>query len=380
MIDIGLDCCGCGVCSLKCPVNAIKMESDVRGFSFPRIDSGKCISCGICDKSCPVANNKKSDGGSAFLAKSLDTNVRSSSSSGGLFFSLAHYFVKQKGIVYGAAYNCDYSVEIIRAESIDDIRRIQGSKYVASHACNSFLKVRDDLNQGKLVLYSGLPCQIAALRHYLSQDYSNLFCMEIVCAGVCSPRLLRSYVEEAAEGDNKVETVNFRSKRSGWKDYSVELLYQNGKHKYVLHQTDNYLRLYNTTLPNRESCFNCHFKRETSESDLTVGDAWGVPPLKDDDLGASIVIVHTKKGKDLLSYIKNDISQEPWIGPIQKAITQSYVIPANYQVFKNEFSDEVSCGKLADKYAPISQEKNQIDHETSTNQAIVKKVTSIFAR
>lgn len=48
------ECCGCTACKSICPVEAINMKEDRKGFLYPIIDSEKCIKCKKCIKVCPI--------------------------------------------------------------------------------------------------------------------------------------------------------------------------------------------------------------------------------------------------------------------------------------------------------------------------------------
>ena len=171
LVQSTTDCCGCGTCSLVCPMGAISMERDNEGFVYPRIDEEKCTNCSLCEAACSFALDKKASvtkpGIRVFAAVHHDVKVKSSSSSGGAFWALASYALDQEGVVYGCSFDADLNPRHIRCETLSDVKKCQGSKYAQSDSFTVFEGVKKDLKQGKTVLFSGTPCQVAALKHYL---------------------------------------------------------------------------------------------------------------------------------------------------------------------------------------------------------------------
>ena len=55
------------------------------------------------------------------------------------------------------------------------------------------------LKEGRDVLFTGAPCQIAGLRRFLRKDYPNLLTVDFACHGVPSPGVWRRYLNELKE-------------------------------------------------------------------------------------------------------------------------------------------------------------------------------------
>ena len=311
-IDNKEKCCGCTACASSCPKKCIKMTYDSEGFIYPNIDIKMCINCGLCEKVCPF-NNKiesKTLKASAFAAKCKNESVRQKSSSGGIFSLFAKYIISESGSVYGVSMNnaCDLA-EHIRVIHEDGLEKLRGSKYLQSDLRNTFRLVKEDLIEGKYVLFSGTPCQISGLSRYLGKKYDNLFLVEIICHGTPSVAFWRKY-KEHLEKKNKltITSVNFRKKRNVWNDFEYP---KNGSSKYVFNSQfeDPYLIMFLKDICLRPSCYKCVSKSTESNADLTIGDYWGAKedvPDMDDDKGLSIVFVQTEKGKQLLGKIEND--------------------------------------------------------------------------
>lgn len=194
--NLGNRCCGCGVCAALCPKDCIAMVPDDKGFVYPKIDKNACIGCGACDQSCPVQNSGvgiRDEEVDALWAKSLDKDMLASSSSGAIFGELAQQTLRACGVVYGAAFTDDCKKVLHkRINDVRDLNEVMRSKYLQGRVnCDVYECVRQDLVAGCKVLYSGVACQIAAMRNYLGPlaDSNHLLCIDMICHGVPSPKL-----------------------------------------------------------------------------------------------------------------------------------------------------------------------------------------------
>lgn len=189
------NCCGCNACVQKCPKQCISMREDDEGFLYPYVDKILCIDCGLCEKTCPVINSKEERKPlNVFAAKKPNDEVRMQSSSGGIFTLLAENVIDEGGVVFGAGFNERWEVVHSFAEKKEDLAKFRGSKYVQSKVGNSYKQAEAFLKQGRKVLYSGTPCQIAGLKQYLRKDYANLLAVDFICHGVPSPGVFRTYL------------------------------------------------------------------------------------------------------------------------------------------------------------------------------------------
>lgn len=310
------DCCGCQACAQICPKQCISMDPDEEGFLYPRIDAKQCVQCGLCEKVCPVLRRGEEPEGEpeAYAACSHSEEVRQESSSGGIFSLLAEKVLGMAGVVYGAAMTTVDTVRHIRVSSPEELPQLRGSKYVQSDIGDSYLRAREDLMAGRVVLFTGTPCQIEGLRSFLGKDFPNLICMDIVCHGVPSPMVWRSYLQyrQRRAGSRAVRAA-FRNKRFGWKDFSVVLDFSNGSHYISSFVDDPFMQAYLHDLCLRPSCYECAFKKTNRVSDLTAADFWGISkvcPQMDDDRGTSLVLVHSEKGERVLRELFGDMRYE----------------------------------------------------------------------
>lgn len=300
-------CSGCRACEKLCPTKAIKMEPDYRGFLYPTVDYDKCIKCKKCINSCSINNKENIKEKLAYAAYNKDEKTRINSSSGGIFTLLAENIIEKGGIVFGAAFANDFTVEHILVQDKKDLEKLRTSKYVQSDTKNSYVEAEKFLKQGKLVYYSGTPCQIEGLKAYLQKEYDNLILQDIICHGVPSPKVWKEYLKSK---NNKIKKVNFRSKeKTTWDDYQIEITYE-GYKEYANHNDDIFMKLFLENLILRDSCYSCKFKKENRESDLTLADFWGISKIDksmDDNKGTSLVILNSSKGKKIFEEISNKI-------------------------------------------------------------------------
>lgn len=302
------DCCGCHACAIRCPKGCITMERDEEGFFYPHVDETKCISCGLCQKVCPVINATAPDETArpeAFAAVNPNTQVRLDSSSGGVFSALAETVIARGGVVFGAAWTEDYrQVRHIAVETVEDLGKLRGSKYVQSTLGDCYLQVKTHLDAGRSVLFSGTPCQAEGLTTFLGKDYDNLLIADIVCHGVPAPGVWQRYLEECEKtAGAPVEQVRFRNKDTGWQGYKVSLHFQNGKVQALKASANPFMNAFIRNACLRPSCHDCRFKKLNRVSDVTLADFWGVEdlcPEMDDNKGTSLVLVHSEKGKKAL--------------------------------------------------------------------------------
>lgn len=302
-------CCGCGACASVCPEKCITFAADGEGFLCPSVDAKKCVGCNACERVCPMLSEpEKNTAVRACAVINTDKEVRLKSSSGGVFGLLAEDVLAHGGAVFGAAFDKDFAVRHICAPNAGELPLLFGSKYVQSDTTGLFETVKQFLDSDRQVLFSGTPCQVAGLKKSLGKNYPNLLTVDLVCHGVPSPAAWQKYLDFTKKKYSAEPcSVNFRSKVSGWKKYSVEILLQNGKTMREGVADNLYMKAFLRNLSLRPSCYNCPFKGLERVSDITLADFWGVEhvfPDMDDGLGTSLVLVNSKRG--LSSFEKLD--------------------------------------------------------------------------
>lgn len=310
------ECTGCYACCNVCPAKCIDMLADREGFFYPRADAARCINCGFCQSVCPVMQKTEpANTLCAYAAYNKNDAVRSESSSGGLFSLIAEVILQKGGVVFGAGFDSRFQVKHGCIETVEELNRFRGSKYVQSRIGGTFQQAKAFLEQGRWVLFSGTPCQIAGLKSYLKKDYARLYCQDIVCHGVPSPGVWQKYLDyRRARAGSVISEINFRKKTPGWTRYSVSFTFKNRTEYICGHQEDPMMKVFLSNLCLRPSCYHCKFKGENRLSDITLADFWGIRnilPGMDDDKGISLVLIHSRKGRELFESIKNNIAYQP---------------------------------------------------------------------
>ena len=279
------------------------MRTDDLGFSYPVVKTSQCIECGLCRHTCPfIKPSTPLLPQACYAAIHKDERQRLRSSSGGVFIALARNIIDRGGVVFGAVFTEDWSVIHTYAEVLDDVFPMMGSKYVQSDTNETFRQAKFFLENGREVMFTGTPCQIAGLKNYLKKDYPGLLAVEIICHGVPAPAVWKSYLteilHERGHHGKSITNVSFRSKRSGWKKYSFELSDASGTLSEIM-LNNQYMKAFLQNLILRPSCYACKVKSGISQADLTIGDFWGIDKtgiVNDDDKGTSCVICRSEKG------------------------------------------------------------------------------------
>ena len=302
------DCCGCTACVERCPKQCITMQEDEEGFLYPHIEESICIDCGLCEKVCPVINQAGPRKPlKVYAAKNPDEKIRMQSSSGGVFTMLAEKIINDGGAVFGAKFNKNWEVVHDYTETIDGLAAFRGSKYVQSNIGNCYIKAEQFLKDGRKILFSGTPCQIAGLNLFLKKEYNHLLTIDVVCHGVPSPIVWRDYIKSISKS-NPVLSVTFRDKSTGWKNYSTKYVMINTEVKHYSID-DNHMQGFLLNLYLRPACYACPSKCGKSMSDITIGDFWGIQnhyPDFDDDKGTGLVLLNTEKSIQLYKTLHID--------------------------------------------------------------------------
>lgn len=388
---IGKRCTGCRACEQICPKNAISMTENRTGFLEPHIDEAVCVGCGLCEKTCHLLDHK----GLLFRkpnlfvagAKNKNAEERYASTSGGIFSLLAAQVIAEGGAVYGATFDGNFAVRHTRAVSVPEIAALMGSKYVQSDTNRTFSDAAKDLQNGRTVLFSGTPCQIAAVQSFLAArgtDTSRFITAEVVCHGAPSPLAWREYLSYAQKNIcQTIHKVFFRHKIEGWHArskvrflglYSEESDFKPtdaSKNKESLVADSSFIKLFLSNLILRDECHRCDYARRERTADITLCDFWGIENTDarslDDDGGVSGVIVHSEKGLVLWNKIANKCEAQE-IG--------YDIIAQNQQTMNVPFSRPPEKDAFWSDFLQNSWEcaKNYIKDEQETEQKMVPQL------
>lgn len=309
------DCYGCGACQSACPKAAIQMLPDWEGFVYPQINRNLCINCGLCRKVCPIYTDSKASTEApadvtfpvVYAVRACNSDIRASSSSGGIFPLISNYSLNRNGVVYGAVISKSNTIVHHRADTVEECRNFRGSKYVQSDLNAVFSMVKADLANGCPVVFSGTPCQIAGLKNYLGKaDSSGLILCDVVCHGVASPKVWEDYITLLdRKYPDSVSSFQFKDKTGGWHTAATSITYR-GRLVTEDLKLQSFQNLYYAGMVSRPSCSRCKFASTVRGSDITLGDFWGIEKIMpdfDDNRGISLVMIHTQKGLDLFHTI-----------------------------------------------------------------------------
>lgn len=324
-------CCGCEACVNTCSKQAILMKPDNYGFLYPSIDERLCINCGMCKKICAFQNIiEENEPRACYAACNTNETQLMVSSSGGIFSAIASEYLENGGVVFGAALEKENNnggitkliPKHIAIHELKDLVKLQGSKYVQSNIGDVYKETKKFLSEGRQVLFSGTPCQIAGLKAFLQKKHENLFTVDIICHGVPNAGFFMEYLSllENKFG-GKIVDFKFRDKNNGWESMIGEavLKMKRGvieKRKIYVDESSYYKLFLNGTLL-RESCYACKYASKNRPADITVGDYWGIqkehPEILSDEKGPysvekgiSCIIVNTEAG---MKWIKNNSSR-----------------------------------------------------------------------
>lgn len=358
-------CSGCSACASVCPRNCIKMMTDAEGFEYPSVEQDKCIDCGACERVCPIKNPKAEVPHQqyAYVVQNRHEDILRESTAGGAFTAIAKYVIRRNGVVFGAALSDNLLAHHIWVDQERDLSKFRNSKYMQSYISEDVFKtVKGFLKQGRYVCFSGTPCQVEGLRHYLGKEYENLIIVDVVCRAVPSPMVFQKYMQlQEKRLGASITNVRFRDKHYGYKYSTMNVTTENNDGNY--HQgveSDPWLRAFFSGMCLRPSCYKCQFKKRYRISDFTMWDCFNVGRFSkglDNDRGATRLLIHTKKGKKVFDEISEDlkcVSIEP-----EKIIegTGEMLHSVKYNDMRDKFMKDAQVmnpDELFAKYFPVT--------------------------
>lgn len=337
-------CSGCGACVAICPKDAIRFEEDRYCRKTPRVIENQCISCGLCVKTCPINQNYLLPSKDSSICYALQAKTKEKiegCASGGVATTIAAYIIENSGYVFGCAFNETLDLEYVECNIIEELELLKGSKYVQSNLLPCYSQIKRRLEEGRNVLVIGLPCQIAAVKGYLSKTYENLYLIDLVCHG--TPPI--QYLKEHMSGFfyENIKDIKFRERGK----FVFSIIDKSGKNTYSVNsENDEYYQGFLSGINYRENCYKCPYATIKRGSDITIGDFWGLDKqtlIQSYEGAISLALVNTEKGEDLLKRVKEQFIYE------KRYINEA--ISGNEQLKKPMCPDE-SDRKIFLKYYP----------------------------
>lgn len=346
------------------------MVADEEGFYYPSINQTLCTGCGLCRTVCSYSCHTNTQ--KAYACFSTQKDLQFNSSSGGIIGEISSAVIRLGGIVFGCVFDANFQVMYTYTENEGGLIPMRCSKYVQGRVNDSYRKVEEYLQENKSVLFVGTGCQIHGLKAFLKKEYDNLLCIDFICHGVPSPLVWGEYLSTFKK---RPKQINFRSKESGWKDFSLKIEFNDGCTYKKLARKDAYMRCFLKNLILRPSCYNCQFKGESVQGDLTVGDFWNVSNVEgfcDDNRGVSMVLVNNQKGSMWFKRIEKSL----WYKQVDKELVRicnpSLFESASQNPERKDFFLRLQAGmpmkKLLQKYSR--------DH---IGKKVVRKIRVIIA-
>ena len=368
------DCSGCTACASICAHDAITMEPDALGFLYPKVDERKCIDCGLCEKVCQFNDHYDTSLNlpqpDVYGARHKNMQEVETSRSGAAFIAISDWILAHDGVVYGVGYTDHFRVVHKRATTKEERNEFKGSKYVQSDLTDVFRQVKKDLKEGRIVLFSGTPCQTSGINAYVGRRLrENLYLVDIICHGVPSPYVWRDFIAylEKEQGD-EIVWVNFRDKQQfGWAAHHETFKFKNKREKTWFPKTFYQYIMF------RHSCGNCHFCNTKRPSDITIADFWrwkkNNPEFNKDDKGVSLLLINTDKGRKLWNMIKSDMDFFP--AELQKVMQKNLRYPSKIHPKRMQFEKDYARKGFEYVY-------NHQYHDKSFIRRIYIKLKNIF--
>lgn len=372
------ECINCDLCKEVCPVDAIDtVETDLH-FTYHKRNVEKCIDCGKCIRVCPILNRIEKEKFSviSYAAKNQNVDIQKQSTSGGVFSAIAEWILHQKGIVYGAARE-NNQTEHIRITNQKELYKIRGSKYSYSKLDSVLKLLLEDVKKKKKVLFSGTPCQVGAIRKLIG-NYPDIYYVSVICHGVLNDDLVEEYCK-----NQNVQLISYKTKENGWSKSSIR--YDQYTHLFM---EDPLMALYINNDILRESCYRCHYTLKNNNSDIILGDYWGIENISKemfDDNGVSHVIINSSKGKMIWNEIKDFlIWKKTSLENVEKTnprLMNSPMKPVARFTIEEDLKHntweslyKMSMNKA--KIAELNQETTQLSRNLSVKEEELKRIKS----
>lgn len=356
-------CTGCQACRAVCPTNAISMQENEKGHIYPVINENLCISCNKCAKTCPEIRkvDRQTQLQKVIACWVNDKYNRKRSSSGGMSYIFSRKIVSEGGYFCGVVYQHPGAEHQI-CSNIDDLYKFQGSKYTHSDVKEVYSEINTLLKENKTVLFSGTPCQVAALRTYLHKPYPNLYCIDIICHGVPSRRLLRDRIKTVeAESRKRITEIRFRDKNPDQFSSCVRYTFDDDKNLIIPVQKEPYFRCFVTNYALRENCFNCQYSSRERVGDITLADFWSYNPggfkYRSYKKGTSVMIINSAQGEELYKKVRPLLTVDEMC-TIEQAAAGNHNLnapqpkPEHFNEFWSRYQNGESLEALMPEYYP----------------------------
>ena len=282
-------CNGCGACAAVCPKECVTLNKTIYCYNAV-IDKAKCVECEKCKKVCPNLNKIEMREPIAYYQGWNKQSTRKMSSSGGVAYALMEETIKTGGYVAGCLFeNGEFIFDITNDSK--RIKRFVGSKYVKSDPTSIYERIKE-IVKNNIVLFIGLPCQIAGIKMYLGKT-ENLITIDLICHGSPSPQMLNYFLKDKKLDIKQIKDIKFRKKAR----YGLII---DDNRIAISNTIDDYTYAFLRGLDYTQNCYSCQYATVGRCSDITLGDSWGTEYSEAEPKGISLVLIQTERGYDLL--------------------------------------------------------------------------------
>lgn len=356
MIRINFDkeCYGCGACAEVCPKKCISFKEDEKGFLKAYIDESQCINCGLCDRKC-IATYKNEHNTihsiKAMYGYNLDDAKRKNGTSGGVFLELALACLQKGYLISGCVWDENWNPIHVLTDSLETVEKMQRSKYAQSDLSGVLKPIKDALSKGKKIMFSGTPCQIAALKSFVGEN-DNILYVGVVCHGVASRKIWRMYLDSLSSQFGNIKQLRMREKLESWASYGLFVEFENGK-QLILSKPENgqFIQCFLERLYVSERCMSCQYKGDSISADIILGDGWGQNPVAkslEDGKGHSCILVKSEKGEELWNEVNSKFCTKDTTAEVIAQGNPRLVSPSAPNPRSKRFYNEVEKNKYVD--------------------------------
>lgn len=316
-------CTGCYACVNACARGCISMKEDELGCVHPVVDEEKCVHCNLCSISCP--NNVLMNFSypiKCYASWIKDKDKRKICASGGIGTIMSEYVINQGGVVFGSRYDENLTPIMTYTESLEELERFKGSRYVQSLVGeNTYKQAKDFLRAGRMVMFVGTPCQIAGLKTFLRKEYENLITVDLICHGVCPTSYLKNEILYLSEKYKLTDISDIRFRGNDGNNYRLTLwnkdrrkLFPRNNYREKLLRLDEaqqyYIKGFLLGVSMRENCYSCNYARPERISDITIGDFIGLgkdKPFNYPKANVSSVTINSSRGNSFYEEVSKSM-------------------------------------------------------------------------
>ena len=234
----------------------------------------------------------------------------------------------------------------VRHEAVkrkEDLPRIRGAKPVQSDVTEHRIQqVRRELDRGRPVLFSGTPCQVDGLYHYLGEHPEKLLTCDVLCQGRLLPR--RMGQAGAVHGLHQAQAAGGRPILRQAAPASGSAASRYGSTTALpstpLCPSPSSAGAFSETSSCGPACHTCPYASVDRPGDLSLGAFYGLPKdayPQEQRSGVSLLLVNTPHG----AHVFDTLPLKRELRPLSEAVTGDPALssPVKQAAQRAEFFD-----------------------------------------